>query len=103
MKKLWTIQDVKRYAQDNGSHWFDADAMRISESRLLSDVVTAEIYGELHHYFISSERYESTNPRCYQIHVMDSRGSVHTLGFAKTYRSPAAARRALAKHVATRV
>ena len=62
---ILTIEDIKRLNSEQGGHFFDRDAMRFFNSRVLSRVMVYPYdNGEL--YFVTSERYED-EPRKYTL------------------------------------
>ena len=77
MANVSIVFQLKRIAENNGSHFFDKDTMRFFQSRI-HDVV----YGGC--VFVTSEKQRSyrghTYPRLYTVRYMDNKGSVHTIG-----------------------
>lgn len=62
---ILTIEDIKRLNSELGGHFFDRDAMRFFNSRVLSRVMVLPYdNGEL--YFVTSERFEDV-PRKYTL------------------------------------
>jgi len=73
-------------------NWFDKGTMQWFNSRIESKV----IYGR---FFISSEQYDDETPRLYTIRYATDQGDIETLGEFQDYKTPAAARTALKKHL----
>lgn len=89
------IADLKRSAKSAGSHWFDAGAMRFFNSRLLEGVYRDS---DRSGYFVSSERYDDTEPRLYSVrkYVFSEDGSrveIDTVGEFQGYETAGAARK----------
>lgn len=70
MKRFNSIEDIKRFAEESGSHFFSKDAMRFFRSRLVS-----ETYGDDGEVFITSEQFVApdgySEPRRYTVRMID--------------------------------
>ena len=73
--------EVRRIAERNGSHWFDADTMRFFDSRVSRHAI---FDGELY-WFVSSEQFHDHvngyhGAREYAIRTMTVDGDINTAG-----------------------
>jgi hypothetical protein len=89
-----TIAQIKQANRRAGFHFFDRASMRFFSSRVSSLVVAGR-------YFITSERdtYDRhyNYPRAYTIRVINSNGSVDTVGEFQQYATLSQAKRAVYK------
>jgi hypothetical protein len=92
-----TVEEVKKYADNHGMHFFTPGAMRFFGSRVAEGVTVAN--GRA--YFITSERDNYTNqPRLYTVRYMVPGGHIlEEAGGFQAHSSLRAARRALRDHL----
>jgi len=80
LRKLHTLDQVKRAAYSAGSHWFDRQALRYFNSRISENVYPVP-GGAL---FISSEKfkglYEPDGARLYTVRSCSADGVIDTVG-----------------------
>jgi hypothetical protein len=62
---LFSLEDAKAIAKDQGSHFFDADTLRFFNSRV-SEMVYSTTDGKTM-FFVTSERMDWTTPRLYTV------------------------------------
>jgi hypothetical protein len=94
-----TLDEVKEYARDHGSHFFDASTLRFFRSRIAPGV---EVHaGRV--YFITSEQFEDMHghrdERRYTVRYMTAGAHFFEVGSFQAYDSLRQARRALAEHI----
>ena len=65
METFKTVDEIKAFAEDNGSKFFSKEAMRFFNSRL-----SRETYGGNGEVFITSERFDETTPRRYTVRMI---------------------------------
>lgn len=103
--KPQNIHDLKVYAQEHGSHFFDPDTMRFFGSRVAPGVA----HGKSGVYFITSEQdkdgfgtlgYVWNGERRYTVRLMNSYADIASVGEMGAYPSLRAARAALKKYLA---
>ena len=75
LSEIYSNEQLKQFAKQEESHYFDADTMRFFNSRLL--------FG-FHHtekgiIFITSEKFDYKSPRLYSVRLMDDTGRVDNL------------------------
>lgn len=96
MRTFNTIGEIREFARDHGSHFFDSDTMRFFRSRVLRTVFGGR-------YFVTSEQFVMrayAGPRRYTVRAVTSDGNVTTIGEFQAYataRDAAKAARALAR------
>jgi hypothetical protein len=77
--KFTSIEMVKMYAREKGSHFFDLEAMRFFSSR-----VSRKLFGEDGSVFVTSERHEHPYyeplPRRFTVRQISKDGSIETVG-----------------------
>ena len=87
-----TIDELTKYANDHGSHFFDADTMRFFGSRILDGVTVHN--GRA--YFVTSERDNYGNqPRRYSARYMTAGAHFFEVGTFQEYATAAQARAAI--------
>lgn len=95
--KLHSLYQIKRAAENAGSHWFSPTALRFFSSRISRRVYPVP-NGAL---FISSEQFRpfrgEDGPRLYSVRSCTCDGRVDTVGDFQQYRTREAAHNAAAK------
>ena len=76
-----TIAEAREANANAGYYWFTPDALRFFSSRLPKSVLPVD-NGAL---FVSSERFERTEPRRYSIRFIHDNGKVETVGEFRQY------------------
>lgn len=80
LRKLHSLDQIKRAAHGAGSHWFDREALRYFNSRISENVYPVP-GGAL---FVSSERfrglYEPDGNRLYTVRSCSADGDINTVG-----------------------
>ena len=93
-----TIDELRDYANDCGSHFFDADTMRFFGSRILDGVTVHD--GRA--YFVTSERDNyGGQPRLYSARYMTAGAHFFEVGQFQEYATAAQARAAIKRAVAS--
>jgi len=81
LRKLHTLDQIKRAAMGAGSHWFDKSALRFFSSRI-GDKVHPVPGGAL---FVSSEQFDYQSPRLYSVRSCTFNGEIDTVGEFQQY------------------
>ena len=86
-----SIDDIRRAAERNGSHWFEPGTMRFFRSRL-AQVGYVSKQDDTVAYFVSSEQYRAVSgellPRRYSVRRVDlTTGNVRTVGEFQAFAS----------------
>jgi hypothetical protein len=88
--KFTSIEMVKMYAREHGSHFFDPDAMRFFSSR-----VSSKLFGADRSVFVTSERHEhplyESLPRKFTVRQIDDKGSIQTVSEFQEFETQAEA------------
>lgn len=95
LRKLHTLDQIKRAAMGVGSHWFDKSALRFFGSRI-GEKVHPVSGGAL---FVSSEQFDYQSPRLYSVRSCTFSGEIDTVGEFQQYATNQAAHSAAARLV----
>lgn len=101
MEAFYDMKQLKLYARQHGSHFFDPDTMRFFRSRV-GDKMYPAPDGI---YFVTSEQYDASSPRLYTVRFMNEKGDISTIGEFQGYATGKAAAREAKRlqHTSTRV
>ena len=87
LRKLHTLDQIKRAAYSAGSHWFDMGSMRFFSSRV-SEIVYPVPGGAL---FVSSEKFrgfcQPDGERLYTVRSCSADGNIETVGEFQQWRT----------------
>lgn len=80
---IWTVPQLKQFAKEKESHFFDRATMRFFHSRV-SPLI---LHMSLGIVFITSEQFDTDSPRRYTIRLMENSGNVGDIGEFQQYDS----------------
>jgi hypothetical protein len=82
------MDDVRSANRKIGNHWFDRGTLKFFNTKIESGLIGGR-------YFITSERYDETQPRLYSIRIARPDGTIGTVGDFQGYTSREDAREAV--------
>jgi hypothetical protein len=88
LSEIYSNEQLKQFARQEESHYFDADTMRFFNSHLLPG---------FHHtekglIFITSEKFDYKSPRLYSVRIMRDNGRVDNVSEFQEFSYPYQAR-----------